>query len=198
MAHHIVAFLITLAVGYWLLTLAEKQGGLNKTLGQVFAWIIIVVSLLGPVCVVANAFCRHSYGGGWHHRGGWHGMKDDCCAMGGPGGMKGDACPMMGKGDKMMGHDGMGMKMGKDKDNDKAQGDDDKDGDKKTLIQLRLNFKSPAEPVPVWAVVNPVPGTGTPKTYSSAGGPGTGAAGLFLFLLNPNHPRTANFRRILL
>ncbi len=124
MAHHIVAFLITLAVGYWVLTLAEKQGGLTKTLGMVFAWIIIVVSLLGPVCVVASAICRHSYGG-WHHRG------MDGCYMDGRGRTMGDECPMMGgKGDMMKGHEGMGM-VGKDKDKDnKPEGGDDKDGSK--------------------------------------------------------------------
>lgn len=123
LACHIVAFLITLAVGYWLLTLAEKQGDLTKTLGMVFAWIIIVVSLLGPVCVVAYAFCRHSYGGGWHHRG-----MGDCCMMDGKGGMKGDACPMTGGKWDGKGHDG--MMMGKDKDKDKAAGTDDKDDSK--------------------------------------------------------------------
>ena len=124
MAHHLVAFLITLAVGYWLLTLAEKQGGLTKTLGRIFAWIIIVVSLLGPVCVVTSAFCCHSYGGGWHHRG-----MSGCCMMDGRGGMKGDECPMMGgKWGMKKGHEGMGMMMGNDKDKDKDMtgGKDDK------------------------------------------------------------------------
>jgi len=128
-AHSVVAFLISLAVGYWVLTLADKQNGLLKTLGQVFAGIIIVVSLLAPVGVVASAFCRHSHGGygdscswggGWHR----HGM-DGCCMMGN-GGSMGDECPMKGGKKAMMkGDGGMGM-MGKDK----AAGEDDKDDSK--------------------------------------------------------------------
>lgn len=127
--HTIVAFLISLAVGYWVLTLAEKQSGFTKTLGQVFAGIIIVVSLLGPVGVVASAFChrghggygdRCSWGGGWHR----HGMGGQC--MMGNGGPMGDNCPMMGGHKGMMKGDG-GMGMGKDK----AAGQDDNKDDSK-------------------------------------------------------------------
>ncbi len=98
MTHPIVAYLISLAVGYWVLTLADKQNGLTKTLGHVFAWIIIVVSLMGPVCLAATAWCRHSQGGRWGHSdrcswgGGWNrgGMGGNC--------MMGGECPMDGKG----------------------------------------------------------------------------------------------------
>jgi hypothetical protein len=103
MGHPVVAYLVSLAVGYWLLTLAEKQNGHTKTLGQVFAWIIIVVSLLGPVCMAASAWCRHANDGacGYSERGGWgergwrhHGMgtssvDGQCPMMGGKDGMKG-------------------------------------------------------------------------------------------------------------
>src|ERR1039458_7295366 len=85
--HCIVAFLISLAVGYWLLTLAEKENGLTKTLGRVIAGIIIVVSLLAPICLAARALCRHSHGAACgysmrHHwnGGGWQGNK--MCAPG--------------------------------------------------------------------------------------------------------------------
>jgi len=53
--HKIVAYLISLAVGYWVLTLADKQKNLTKTVGQVIAWAIISVSVLGPLC---TAYCR--------------------------------------------------------------------------------------------------------------------------------------------
>ncbi len=102
MGHSIVGYLISLAVGYWLLTLAEKENGLVKTLGRVLAGIVIVVSLLGPICKVAMGVARHSMGGGYamgHHgwgRGSWghEGMgQDGSCCMGmekdGKGGMMG-------------------------------------------------------------------------------------------------------------
>jgi hypothetical protein len=112
-AHQIVAFLISLAVGYWLLTLADKQNGLVKTLGQVFAGIIIVVSLLGPLGVAASAFCRHGHGGYWQRHG-----NDACCMMDGKSSMMKGDCPMDMKGKMMKGHDGpggMGL-MGKEKE----------------------------------------------------------------------------------
>jgi hypothetical protein len=123
MAHSIVAFLISLAVGYWLLTLAEKQGGLTRTLGRVFAWIIIVVSLMGPLGLAASAWCRHCHGGrygysdrcSWH-QGGWQGQgMDGACMMNGQ-------CPMDGKGNMPS---GMGMM-----DKKKGAADDDKDDSK--------------------------------------------------------------------
>lgn len=141
MTHPIVAYLISLAVGYWVLTLADKQNGLTKTLGHVFAWIIIVVSLLGPVCLAATAWCRHSEGGRWGHSdrcswsgGGWNrgGMNGNCmmngeCPMDGKGQMK-DECPMMGKGHGMdegqMAPGGKGMM-----DKDSGKKDEKKDSD---------------------------------------------------------------------
>jgi hypothetical protein len=53
--HKIVAYLISLAVGYWVLTLADKQKNLTKTVGQVIAWAIISLSILGPLCI---GYCR--------------------------------------------------------------------------------------------------------------------------------------------
>ena len=107
--HGIVAFLISLAVGFWLLTLAEKQNDYTKTLGKVFAWIIIAVSLLGPVCMASMALCRHSHGGGcgysmWENGNGWHrhGM--------GASGMMNGQCPMDEKDSMMKGHMGSGGK----------------------------------------------------------------------------------------
>src|SRR5581483_845028 len=124
MAHGIVAFLISLAVGYWLFTLADKQSGFTKTLGQVLAWIIIVISLLGPVCIVTRAICSHvcgerggyamgnHWGGGWGHHGmGGSCMTDDQCQMNGKGGMaNGMQCPMEGKGGRLMDRKGKGGK----------------------------------------------------------------------------------------
>ncbi|SRR5665213_1275716 len=93
LTHHIVAYLITLAVGYWILTKAENEKDFTKTIGKVIAWIIIVISLLGPVCAVTSAVCRNHYsaacasegaGGGWRHH-----DKDGCSMMNGQ-------CPMGG------------------------------------------------------------------------------------------------------
>jgi len=79
MGHPMVAYLLSMAVGYWVLTLADKQNGKIKTLGQVLAGIIIVVSLLGPICKAASALCCHNgaagysqscpFTGGWRHEG---------------------------------------------------------------------------------------------------------------------------------
>lgn len=53
MTHQIVAYLISLAVGYWVLTLAGKEKGNNQKIGKVIGWIIIVASLFGPLCLAA-------------------------------------------------------------------------------------------------------------------------------------------------
>lgn len=45
--------LILLAIGYWVLTLAAKQEKGLKTLGNVFGWIITIISILmiiGAIC----------------------------------------------------------------------------------------------------------------------------------------------------
>lgn len=103
--HRIVAYLISLAVGYWVLTLADKQKDLTKTIGRVIAWIIIAVSLIGPICVATSACCRHSRGGAccsaegrWAGEG-WHRNK-----MWAPGMMN---HKWFGNGPGMMGHQGM-------------------------------------------------------------------------------------------
>lgn len=99
LTHRIVAYLITLAVGYWILTKAENEKDFTKIIGKVIAWIIIVVSLLGPVCAVTSSVCRNHVasacgsqgswaGGGWRH----HDM-DSCGTMNGQ-------CPF--EGSKMM------------------------------------------------------------------------------------------------
>jgi hypothetical protein len=55
MLHGIVGYLIGLAVGYWVLTHADKQKGFIKTVGQVAAWAIMVISLSGALCI---GYCR--------------------------------------------------------------------------------------------------------------------------------------------
>jgi hypothetical protein len=85
LTHRIVAYLIGLAVGYWVLTLAGKEKNLNKTVGQVIGWIIIVVSFVGPLCLAGSAiFCRThsdtcSYSSGCPWNGG--GMMKNHCPM---------------------------------------------------------------------------------------------------------------------
>ena len=62
--HHIVAYLITLALGYWVLTLAGKEQKTSKTIGQLIGWAIIVVSLCGALCLGAcKLMACHSMAG---------------------------------------------------------------------------------------------------------------------------------------
>jgi hypothetical protein len=83
----IVAYLFSLAVGYWVLTLADKEKNLNRKIGKWIGWIIIVVSVCGMLC--ATAFCMKCRAGAncnmpkWGHTMGSSGM------MGAPG-KKGD------------------------------------------------------------------------------------------------------------
>jgi hypothetical protein len=98
--HRIVAYLISLAVGYWILTLAEKEKDHTKVIGRVIGWIIIVVSLCvslcGPLCLAASAWCRHSsaccsYSASYC-------PMDNGCKMGmGASSMGQGQCPMGGK-----------------------------------------------------------------------------------------------------
>ena len=127
LTHRIVAYLVSLVVGYWVLTLADKQSGFTKTLGRVVGWIILVVSLVGPLCLAGKAvFCYSNpyacqtsescpWNGGGHGWGGQCHMGMDHCMDSGEGkGMEGGMMSdhgMMKKG--MMG----GMK-------DKTGGDD--------------------------------------------------------------------------
>lgn len=57
--HRILAYLIGLALGYWVLTHAEKEKKMLKTIGRIIGWIIIVVSFIGPLCLAGSAiYCR--------------------------------------------------------------------------------------------------------------------------------------------
>jgi hypothetical protein len=57
--HQIVAYLIALAVGYWVLTLATKEKGNNQKIGRVIGWVIILVAAGGLVCSAAcRAYCH--------------------------------------------------------------------------------------------------------------------------------------------
>ncbi len=59
MTHKIVAYLFTLALGYWVLTLADKQTGFTQKLGKVVGWIILIVSLSGPLCMLGSCLAGH-------------------------------------------------------------------------------------------------------------------------------------------
>lgn len=108
LTHKIVSYLVGLAVGYWVLTLADKQTGFTKTLGKVVAWVILVVSLMGPLCLGGKALfchmnpsCQYSASCPWN--GGMEGGMGKChMGMGhcmdmdgkeGDGGMMSDHCP---------------------------------------------------------------------------------------------------------
>lgn len=90
MEHGFAGYLIGLAVGYWVLTHADKQKGHTKTIGQVVAWIILVVCLSGAVC---KGYCRMKCDSDAQH-------CDYMSGFPGKGPMRG--CPdMMGGKDKM-------------------------------------------------------------------------------------------------
>lgn len=93
--HRILAYLIGLALGYWVLTHAEREKGTLKRIGKVIGWIILVVSLIGPLCLAGSSiFCRtHGDECTYSTSCPWNGER-----MGGPGMMNGH-CPWM-KGDK--------------------------------------------------------------------------------------------------
>jgi hypothetical protein len=96
--HKIVAYLLTLALGYWVLTHAEKQAGLTQKIGKVIGWIILIVSLSGPLCILGSCLAGHC---GMGHCCSMSSMPGTCMDQGG---MK-DGCPM-GMGEKgMMGGD---------------------------------------------------------------------------------------------
>lgn len=62
MGHGVSALLITSAVGYWVLTAAEKEKGQVKKAGKLLAAIIMLISLAGVACRVisfarARGFC---------------------------------------------------------------------------------------------------------------------------------------------
>ncbi len=59
MAHKIVAYLISMAVGYWVLTLAAREKNDLQKIGKAIGWIIIVVSFFGPLCAVGSALVCH-------------------------------------------------------------------------------------------------------------------------------------------
>ena len=63
MTSRIVAYLFGLALGYWVLTLAEKEKNFNKKLGKTIGWVIIVVSILGPLCLAGSRVFCHAYSG---------------------------------------------------------------------------------------------------------------------------------------
>lgn len=52
-------YLLTLALGYWLLRVAEKEDSKRlKKVGRAVSWIILVVSFFGLLCKAAAGFCR--------------------------------------------------------------------------------------------------------------------------------------------
>lgn len=54
MGHGVSVLLVTSAVGYWTLTIANKEKGRVKALGQYLGLLIMVVSLIGGAC---KAYC---------------------------------------------------------------------------------------------------------------------------------------------
>lgn len=70
----IVAYLFSLAVGYWVLTLAAKEKGTLQKIGKALGWVIIVVSLCGPLCL---AWCGMKCGPKGGHCGSGYGCKMD-------------------------------------------------------------------------------------------------------------------------
>ncbi len=99
MSHCILPYLVGLALGYWVLTHAEREKAILKTIGKVIGWVIIVASVLCPLGRAGSALLCHN-----------HGMA---CSYS-------SNCPWSGH---MMGKDGQCMGMPGDKD---AKEDDEK------------------------------------------------------------------------
>jgi hypothetical protein len=91
--HRIVAYLITLAVGYWVLTQAGKEKGMTQKIGKVIGWIIIAVSLAGPLCIGAGSLVCHAKGDDCAYNSScpWHGHSMANCPDMGKGMMGGQA-----------------------------------------------------------------------------------------------------------
>jgi hypothetical protein len=70
MVHGFVGYLLALAVGYWVLTLAVKEKGRNQLVGKVIGWIIILVAAGGLLCkaTLCASWCGKGQGG-WDHCG---------------------------------------------------------------------------------------------------------------------------------
>lgn len=81
--------LIAVALGYWVLTLADNQTNLTKRIGQVVGWVVMLTALSGFLCISMSRMCKTKMC-----------STKDGMAMGGMTG-----CPHM---DKMGGH-GAGM-----------------------------------------------------------------------------------------
>jgi hypothetical protein len=79
-------YLVTLAVGYWVLTISQSQQRPLDILGRVVGVIILVVSLLGSICTMTCG-----------HRGG-------SCGMAWCGAPRPSGCGMMAKGGCPMEH----------------------------------------------------------------------------------------------
>ncbi len=50
--------LIALALGYWVLTLAENQSPGLRKVGRVSGWVIMAVAAGGLICAAACGLCR--------------------------------------------------------------------------------------------------------------------------------------------
>lgn len=77
-----IAFMLTMALGYWVLTLAAAQERPLFGLGRFVGGVILLASLIGLVAVAACGFCK---------------MKSGCGA-GGACPVKMSGCPMSGAG----------------------------------------------------------------------------------------------------
>jgi hypothetical protein len=82
MVYGLVGYLLALAVGYWVMTLAVKEKGRNQLVGKVIGWIIILVAAGGLLCKATLCVSSCGKGGsGWDHCGpggskaGCHEMK---------------------------------------------------------------------------------------------------------------------------
>ncbi len=102
LTHRIVAYLVGLALGYWVLTHADKQKGTTQTIGKTVAWLIMGVSLVALLCIAACSMKCHADMGSCYSGHGSCPMGKDGAWMGGHG--------MMDKDGKMDGQEMMGKK----------------------------------------------------------------------------------------
>jgi len=95
-SHCILPYLVGLALGYWVLTHAEREKATLKSIGKVIGWVIIVASVICPLCRAGAAlYCRShsdscSYSSSCPWNGHMMGKNDHCMGMTGDKGTKED------------------------------------------------------------------------------------------------------------
>lgn len=54
----VAGLLIAIALGYWVLTLAENQLNFLKIVGRIAGWLVMLVAFIGLLCNAGVGLCR--------------------------------------------------------------------------------------------------------------------------------------------